>query len=455
MLSRPRLVGSLLACLFLVPLLGLATGHLIQSSHFGDEIELVQTASWLTLALGAVIFALILGCPLLAGRDRRRMSLVFGPLVRSVMLLLAVSVLAQSGLFVYGTYTLEVTALHHVHVGLLAAVALGALLACGVLLKSALMFLQREPTHLRAVALDPVRHERFFSLVSETATRLNAQVPDHIVVGLEPNFFVTADDVKLTGAPSPLLQGRTLFVSLSLLNIFSRDELTAVIGHELGHFRDEDVLYSMKFAPTYARLGQALHGLGRTSGSAAADLGMFPARVTLSMCWLAFAAAERTVGRERELLADKAGAEAASAQALARALVKLSLFAPQWALLTHAHIDELSRGRAFVNLAQTYTGLCHGVASDLDWAQARDALGKSVQAHPVDTHPPLAARLQNLAVDLLDLAKAQLGVPDEPASHLIQDAEPLAAALSTLEAQWLVAIGAAVPPATPAPIAPN
>jgi Zn-dependent protease with chaperone function len=360
------------------------------------------------------------------------------------MLLLAVSVLAQGALFVYSIYTIEVIAIQRVHGGILLAVGLGAVAACWVLLKSSLAFLKREPMFIRAIALDRQQHPGFFSFVEQIAEKLSAQKPDNIVVGLEPNFFVTASDVKLIGQDA-VLKGRTLFVSASLLHVFSKDELASVVGHELGHFRGEDVAYSMKFAPTYTRLGQALAVLGQASGSAA-DLGRLPAQVALSMCFMEFASAERSVGRERELLADKAGAQAATAQALARALVKLSLFAPQWGALTNAHTDELAKGRTFTNLAQTYAGVCTQVAADLNWTVARDELGKSVQSHPIDTHPPLLTRLQNLKTTLYELDPAELGTPDIPASTLLTDADQIEEALSTLEAQWLVAIRAVVLP---------
>ena len=495
--NRYKLIGLMALCLFIVPLLGWWTGQFAESRYEGqfrdlvvnenkeitgkefdarglsyitfcksaraeggnagiekfcsyaDEIEYVKLASVATGIVGLVLFTLILAGRILAGTDRKRMSLVFGPLIRVVMLLLAVSVLAQGALFVYSIYTIEVIAIQRVHGGILLAVGLGAIAACWVLLKSSLVFLKREPMFLRAIALDKQRHQAFFAFVDEVAAKLNAQTPDNIVAGLEPNFFVTASDVRLAGQDA-VLKGRTLFVSASLLHLFSKDELASVVGHELGHFRGEDVAYSMKFAPTYARLGQALAVLDQTSGSAA-DLGRLPAQVALSMCFMEFASAERSVGRERELLADKAGAQAATAQALARALVKLSLFAPQWGALTNAHTDELAKGRTFTNLAQTYAGVCTQVAADLNWTIARDELGKSVQSHPIDTHPPLLTRLQNLNTTLYDLDPALLGTPDVPASTLVSDADQIEEALSALEVQWLVAIRAVVLPDPPAP----
>ena len=495
--NRYKLIGLLALCLFVVPMLGWLTGQFAESRYeaqfrdvvvneqkymtaeafearglsyitfckdarsekgdggiekfcsFADEIEYVKLASTGTAAVGVLLFVLILGGRVIAGTNRERMSLVFGPLVRVVMLLLAVSVLAQGALFVYSIYTLEAIAIQRVHGGILLAISLGALAACWVLLKSSVAFLKREPMLLRGVSLDKIQHQGFFAFVNGIASKLKAQAPDHIVVGLEPNFFVTAADVRLAGQDS-LLHGRTLFVSLGLLRVFGVDELAAVVGHELGHFRGEDVAYSMKFAPTYSRLGQALASLSQSTGSAA-DLGRLPAQIALSMCFMEFASAERSVGRDRELLADKAGAEASDGQALARALVKVSLFGPQWGVLTNAHTDELANGRMFTNLAQTYAGVCAQVMADLDWAVAREELGKSVQPHPIDTHPPLLVRLQNLKTTLFDISPQQLMAPESPASTLIPEAHLIEESLSNLEVQWLVAIGAVVIPAPASP----
>lgn len=496
--SRFKLIGILALCLFVVPIVGWWTGQFVESRFenqfrdlvvneqkdmtaeefearglsyvtfcraaraenarkeadieefcsYGNEVDYVKLSSLGAAAVGVLLFALILGGRVIAGTDRRRMSLVFGPLVRIVMLLLAVSVLAQAALFVYSIYTIEVIAIQRVHGGILLAIALGALAACWVLLKSSFAFMKREPMLLRAVALDRRQHHGFFAFVEAIASKLQAQMPDHIVVGLEPNFFVTADHVRLAGQDS-LLQGRTLFVSLGLLRVFKVDELAAVVGHEFGHFRGDDVAYSMKFAPTYSRLGQALAVLSQSTGSVS-DLGRLPAQVALSMCFMEFASAERSVGRERELLADRAGAEAADEQALARALVKISLFAPQWAALTNAHIDELAKGRMFTNLAQTYAGVCEQTTSDLDWTAAREELGKSVQSHPIDTHPPLLTRLQNIRATLFEISPSQITTPEVAASTLIPEVEKIEEELSNLEVQWLVAIRAVVLPEPPA-----
>jgi hypothetical protein len=59
-------------------------------------------------------------------------------------------------------------------------------------------------------------------------------MPETVVIGVDPTFFVTeAEVVTLSGR----LWGRTLYCSMPLARILTVDELTAIIGHELGHFR--------------------------------------------------------------------------------------------------------------------------------------------------------------------------------------------------------------------------
>lgn len=354
------------------------------------------------------------------------MSMVFGPLVRMVMLLLAASIVTQAGLLVFTVYTLEITFTQKFHVGLLSAVAFGAIGACWILLRSSLAFLKLAPMKIRGTLLDEAENREAFQFVSGIAHQLNAERPDHIVVGVNPNFFVTTSPIQLTGGIG-VLNGRTLFMSLGLMRLFDKNELAAVIGHELGHFRGEDVTYSMKFAPTYTRLGNALHALSQPT-SVSAALGRIPALVALSMCLTEFATAVRTVGRQRELIADQAGADLSGSRALAMALIKVSLYAPQWNSITHS-LDVMADEEVFPDLSRTYGNGCKRVRDALDWQSVKEELGKSSQAHPVDTHPPLSQRLLNLSVSMDDVSIDQCGVPENAAITLLPSADAIEEAL--------------------------
>ena len=412
--------------------------------QFAGEIELTRTVALGTAALGAVLLLIIFASSRAAGADRRRLSLVFNPTVRIVMLLLAVSMIAQAGLFIYSVYTLEVAAIHTVHAGLLVVVGIGAVIGCLQLLKISFGFLRIPPLVLRGRLLAPDQNPKVFEVVRAVADRLAAQMPDHIVVTLEPNFFVTSSHVMLIGESADLIHGRTLCLSFSLLRILDVKELKAVVGHELGHFRGEDTEYSLKFAPIYARLTTALEKMTGVEGSA--QLATLPAIAVLSVCLSEFASLERTVGRERELLADKAGVEAASALALAAALIKVSVYSALWNALYERQIAFLSEGQSYANLSETYRYACEHAFSTLDWDNARASFDEYIQPHPVDTHPPMSQRLLALGYPASSLSIEVAKPSEDPAILLLSGTEVMEQDLTNLENQYLVAIKAVTLP---------
>ncbi len=421
-------------CLFVMPTIGWLTSAAFAS---GDEANLVAEMVVAGYLIGALIFVIIVGSPRLAGTDRSRMSLIFGPSARLVMVLLAASVLVQAGLLIYSLFTLEASTIGRVHGGIMLAVGLGALFACYALIRSAFAFFRVEPMVVRASRSQSteLRHR-----VDDIADRLGSQRPDHIIIGLEPNFFVTSAPAKLMGSGEDL-HGTTLFVSLGLMRILSEEEFNAVIGHELGHFRGSDTVYSLKFAPTYSRLSHALAVLSQSTESAA-DLGRLPAVVALSAYLTRFATSERTVGRERELIADQAGASVSSPKALATALLKVALFSENWDWLTHQHVAALGEGRTYNRLGSTFTEASK-LAKDADWVSLRNSVAATVQAHPIDTHPTFAERVQALGLSADAFEACDCDHPAIASIVLEPEADALDEQLSDLEANWLLAIGAA------------
>lgn len=111
--------------------------------------------------------------------------------------------------------------------------------------------------------------------VRDLANKLGSTPPKNIVVGLEPNFFVTNADVYSL-VDRQLLNDETLFVSAPLSRLMTKDELAAVIGHELGHFRGEDTVYSMKFAPVYAGMARAIGAMEFGDEEGASGLAKLP-----------------------------------------------------------------------------------------------------------------------------------------------------------------------------------
>ena len=286
------------------------------------------------------------------------MARVFPTLVSASILLLGIMVFAQGAILTYAAYVGESYAIGRVPFAVIGAIGLGAVFGGLSLLSSTGSLKNRLKMQVIGKKVSPEESPNLFGLVRSIASKLGARPPDQIVVGLDPDFFVTSADITVLGETSDAIEGESLFVSTSLARLLSKDEFSDVLGHELGHFRGGDTEYSMKFAPVYAGLVGGIKALSSTEDEGAAGLAKIPAVSILSYMIDVFASNERPIGRERELVADKAGAEVASAQALASALVKLSLYSGFWEHTRSANLERLYQGKVSRNLSLAYSPTC-------------------------------------------------------------------------------------------------
>lgn len=72
-------------------------------------------------------------------------------------------------------------------------------------------------------------------VVDEVASRLRVKSPKAVVVQSPPNAFAYGN----------FITGKFVAVSDSLMNMLSRDELQAVVGHEIGHHKHKDNLFML------------------------------------------------------------------------------------------------------------------------------------------------------------------------------------------------------------------
>jgi len=249
--------------------------------------------------------------------------------------------------------------------------------------------------------------------VEATAARLGALPPDGIVVGLDINFFVTDAPVVTPNGPC---QGRTLFCSLPLARILTVDEFTAIVAHELGHFRGEDTRFSERFYPIYRGTAGAIYGLA-ASGDGLRRLALLPALAIFGFFFERFAVAERRHSRERELVADRASVEATSARIAAMALVKVHACAPLWPGVLDETANTIVRdGEPVPNASALFAAAAARAAGPA----LLDGILATHTEHPTDTHPSLAVRLEALGVGLPEIAAEALQVgPATPASSLV------------------------------------
>lgn len=219
--------------------------------------------------------------------------------------------------------------------------------------------------------------------IRHMANRLQTAPPDHIVAGIDTNFFVTEAPLTVAGKE---LEGRSLFVSLPLLRVLSVPEADAVLGHELAHFHGGDTRASAQLGPKLQQYDHYVQGMRE---------GGFTVVVYHFMQFyrLVFQISLSRNSREREFKADRAAAKLVSAQAIVQSLVKISAYDhyrnnTERALFAHNHKLDNTLGIA----AAVAQGL-RPYASSIDFV---DDMRTAHIPHPFDSHPPLAQRMRQV-----------------------------------------------------------
>lgn len=381
------------------------------------NLNLMRSASLWSAVIGIGMLLLIKLAGIVAKTNRTLLLVVFRPGLYVTALALVGLVLVHAALAIGIIYYGESALVNRVHVGLIAAIGIGAALGAFAIMRHTFTILAKAETVVVGTALSRNDAPRLWQAIDNTADRLGALVPDHAVVGLDPNFFVTeAAVVCLSGK----LSGRTLYCSLPLARILNNEQFVAILGHELGHFKGEDTKFSERFYPIYRSTSSSLAALGRVSGDGAGGLALLPALAVFGYFLEAFSVAESRISRDRELEADRAGASVSSNSAIATALVKLHAFSGVWHHLQDAAVEHLRAGNYFINLSKQFATAVARMAD----SEALVGIANKHLSHPTDSHPPLGARLRSLGVKLSEVEAEALKVaPADSAFSLFDSAE--------------------------------
>jgi heat shock protein HtpX len=154
----------------------------------------------------------------------------------------------------------------------------------------------------------------FYSIVVVLAQRAGLPMPNvYVIDSPHPNAFATGRNPE----------NAAVAATTGLLDMLSRDEVAAVMAHELGHIRNRDTLI-MTMVATIAGAISMLANFGMFFSS---DSRSNPLALIGAVLLAPFAAmiVQMAISRTREFSADKAGAEiCGDPDALASALGKIS-----------------------------------------------------------------------------------------------------------------------------------
>lgn len=282
------------------------------------------------------------------------------------------------------------------YVKLILLAALLALMAVGLLVKAIFAKVKSE-SEFEGRLLKPEAAPSLWERVSEMAAKLGISPPDHIFVGIDDNFFVTEQPVKVG---EQRFQGRTLFVSLSLLKSLSRSEANAVLAHELAHFSGEDTLYSRRISPLlgkYMHYLEALHQGGMSR----------PVFYFMFFFWNLYQISLGKLRRQREFRADRVGGELTSAQDMANALIKITAYCRY----RHKVQMSLFEKEENVETMDVSARIEKGFPDFMTACVSGNELAEADTPHPFDTHPPLAGRLTSLGLNPESALKAPVNLP--------------------------------------------
>lgn len=396
----------------------------------------IQRLKWMkdgSLAVGGLAILLLAGIAWAGSRaegDREELLRLFKPGVHITLWALVALVIAEAILAIGVVFYGEQAAIDRVHPFVILGIGIGAALAVIAVVRASLAVLQDDPLPLIGMSIDAESHQPLWTAVSQLARSIGTRPPDNIIVGLQPNFFVTEQPVQCLNVT---LQQRSMYVSLPLCRVLDREEFLAVVAHELAHFRGDDTRYSVEFYPIYRRAGDALSAIDAGNAGISRMIGILPAAITLSYFVSRFAIAERQIGRKREFEADRVAALETGGEKVAGALLKTAAFAPLWQSVQNSAMRAVREGKYFPNLSAVFVGQVAGSSStDL----VKTALSSDIP-HPVDTHPPLSERIKALGFDAgsftQDLHEVAVESPSNPAIIYFPDGQQLEDELSIAE----------------------
>lgn len=288
-------------------------------------------------------------------------------------------------------------------IGMLILCVLWILIKSIINVKNCFSMFQLSPSLVIGHNISEQQAAGLWQWVRNLAEKINAVVPDNIVVGMEECFYVTANSVQLVDGEH--LTGNTLYFPVIYSRFMNEEEIAAIVGHELGHFTGQDTQYSLRFIPLYSSLQNSLEqvAIKALDNSWIDNIVIYPSLYIGNYFLKSLDETVNYWSRIREHAADVVGAKASSASAFSGALLRICALS-----------DDIN---------QQIHRLYQGKFNDLDLAATTFQLLKSREAidvkaqlentitHPLDSHPPTNLRIKALNVPIDDALLAQASRP--------------------------------------------
>lgn len=358
------------------------SNYRLHASDYTQFSFMYQMSIWLLIAtVGILAFIAILSIVAFMKREIQYISFVIG--WRLLTVLTVIEVLLQGVITVWLSYWLTVFFFQVYIPKLILVVAV--LVAMGVFYAIAGMFKRVDTKiYIEGEYISRASAAQLWNHIDTVAERLNTKAPDHIIAGIDCNFFVTESTIVINEQQT--YKGRTLFISLPLLRKLTINEADAILAHELNHLRGGDTTNSAALAPKLAHCNQYLELL---SDNVATRLICYP----LAMYRLIFELALQKESRQREYMADKAATEITSAKNIIHSLIKVEAYATYRNQIENSLFEQDKLHQGEIGIAQQ---IAKGLNTFVHSEQFLQNMEEIRIPHPFDSHPKLKQRMENV-----------------------------------------------------------
>ena len=352
-----------------------------------------------------------------AGIDRTKNADVFPKLIPALLVIFSVQLIGQILVLIGILYFFFSLLFNMIPTGLIFGFALGGVFGVFALLKALYQLFKKERYPVFGKYITKNDYKDLWEHVYQIADKVGSERPDNIIIGLDPNFFVTAVKVKTYDGK---YEGKTLYLSLPLMNLLTMNELDSIIGHELGHFKGDDTDYSIKFSPVYKGLSTAVAELERQE-----NIILLPFEMMLSEMYEILDVKQASISRSRELVADEIGVSVSSPESFTIALTKIIIFSSFWEYVVKENTARLFKNKVSPNLSSVFLDAVKYNLSKKDIEEIKNSALSSSISHPTDTHPILSERVNNIGYDYSKLNMKSIQNIGNSAKILLTDYENL------------------------------
>ncbi|RDT53629.1 hypothetical protein DXF93_15880 [Escherichia coli] len=358
------------------------------------QFDMIGNVAFWTLIAGGIVLLMIVLFSALAFRNRRSQLLSLMLARPFLMLAGSLEVIVQGGMLVWLSFWGTAFFTQTYYPKLVIIVGLMVLGGIYYIIKGIFKKLPPEE-NIEGEVVSREAAPALWSRIDALAARVGTTPPDHIIAGIDTNFYVTEAPLRVN---DHLLTGRKLYVSIPLLRQLTLAQADGVMVHELTHLHEGDTASGALLGPKLHRFDLYIALMSENVATLIVYYPLYLYRMLFELAW-------QRNSREREFVADRNASALISPAAIIESLIKVSAYA--------SYRYEVERNLFENNaLHESELGIRKAIAAGLP-AHVNSpgfisAMREQNVPHPFDSHPPLAERMRNVGFSVEESAYASV-----------------------------------------------